>query len=186
MSKPAAQLPSAAARQHALMGARTRRLAKPRRQAEPVASIACLVCEVGGSLYALPIARAARVAPFRRASPMPTANPALLGVMGRAGVFYHVFDLGRLVGSGGAHEGGHVVLLRGAAPAIALRVDAAARVADLVELAPDATSRMRASHPAVKGFARPIEAGLFEGRMISLLDVDQLTSVAAHGRIEGE
>ena len=178
--------PSAVGRRHVLLGARARRLARPRREAAPEVSTPCLVCEVNGELYGLPLSRLARVAPFIAAARTPTRNPAMLGVLARSGVFYHVFDLGLLLGAGSAGEAGHVALLRGSAPAIALRVDRAKRVAALVELPPDATSQMGASHPAVKAFARPLEAGLFEGRMISLIDVDQLTSDAQRGRDEGE
>lgn len=166
---------SEAGRRHALLVSRARRLARPRKAPEAIESISCLVCETGGELYALPLSQMARVVPFVRPAPVPTTNAALLGVVSRAGIFYHVYDLGRLVGGVSADGRGHLVMLRGAPP-IAVRIDEAIRVADLVVLAPADTSQMRANHPAVTGFARPAQSGLFNGRNISLIDPDKLAA----------
>jgi chemotaxis signal transduction protein len=175
--------PAAIRRRHALLGARTRRLATSRKPPPPVASVSCLVCQTDGALYGIPLARVGRIAPFRTASPAPTNNPALIGVAGRSGVFYHVCDLSLLAGASAQGEGGHLVMLRGRQPALALRVDEAVRVADVVELSADAASQMRPAHPVVKGFARALQTELFEGQAISLLDVDQLLSVETDGQI---
>ena len=176
---------SATGRRHAILVTRARRLARPRKVAEPVSSISCLVCEAGGELYALPLSRIARVVPFVRAAPVPTLNRALIGVTGRAGVFYHIYDLARLVGSDNGHDQGHLVMLRGLPP-IALRVDEAVRVADLVQLLAAETSQMHTNHSAVTGFARPLQADLFNGRTISLIDPDKFASEPAPGRVEGD
>lgn len=183
-SQPPSSL-SQTARRHAMMVARARRLARPRRAAEQVATVACLVCEAGGDLYALPLARISGVSSFHAAAPVPTRNPALIGVAGRAGIFYHVYDLSSLIGSRAGGGGGHMVMLRGA-PAIALRVDEAVRVAELAQLPPEATSGMRASHPAVTGFARPLQSDLFGDRTISFVDPDKLASEQAPMRVEGD
>lgn len=178
---------SSVGKRHAILGARARRLARPRDNGEQEVTISCLVCEAGPSLYALPLTSLARVTPFQRAAPAPSSNPALLGAIARGGVFYHVFDLtGLLTGGVGKREGGHVAMLRGGAPALALRIDRAERVTDLIELPATATSQMGASHPAIKGYLRPVEAGLFDGRTIALVDVEVLTSDARRGRDEGE
>lgn len=173
-------------RRHALLGARARRLARPRREISAVTTISCLVCEASGALYAIPLNRIARVTLFRRVAAAPSSNPALLGVSGLSGKLYHVFDLGRLMRAASSEAGGHLVLLRGAAPAVALRVDRALRVADLVELSGENSSQMRSSHPAVIAFARTLQADLFEGQTISILDPEQLTSRSEAGRTEGD
>ena len=175
---------SEAGRRHALLVARARRLARPRKTPDPIESVSCLVCETGGELYALPLSQMARVTPFVRPAPVPTANPALIGVVSRAGIFYHVYDLDRLVGSAGTEARGHLVMLRGTPP-IALRVDQAIRVADLVVLSQADTSQMQANHPAVTGFARPLQHGLFNERTISLMDTDRLVAGHASPRVGG-
>ena len=53
---------SAAGRRHALLLARARRLASPRTRLQKLNAIACLVCESGQDLCALPLTRIARVA----------------------------------------------------------------------------------------------------------------------------
>lgn len=175
---------SSAGRRHALLEARTRRLARRRDAAEKIVTVNCLVCEAGGQFYALPLTRIARVAPAMRPAPVPSANPALLGVTGRAGVFYHVYDLASLMG-GTAGAAGHAVMLRGSSP-IALHVEAALRVADLVMIGPDEAANLRATHPAVSGFARAIQNELFDGRILSLIDPDKLASAVEADRVEGD
>jgi chemotaxis signal transduction protein len=175
---------SATGRRHALLVARARRLARPRKAPPAIASVSCLVCEAAGELFALPIARTAHVTSFVRIANIPTTNPSLIGVASRAGVFYHVYDLTRLVGAGKG-EGGRLVMLRGAPP-VALRVDEAIRVADLVEISATDASQIQANHPAVAGFARAAHADLFNGRTISLINPDKLASDTAPGRVEGD
>ncbi|MEQ1785330.1 MAG: chemotaxis protein CheW [Hyphomonadaceae bacterium] len=175
-----------ARRRHALLGARTRRLARPKRETSAITTVSCLVCESAGGLYAIPLARIARVAPFRRAASTPSSNPALLGVTGLLGKLYHVFDLGHLMHAASPDAGGHLVLLRGGSAAVALRVAQAVRVAELIELSLEDASHMRPSHPAVTAFARPLQKDLFEGQTISILDPEQLTSRVVAGRTEGD
>jgi chemotaxis signal transduction protein len=177
---------SAAGRRHALLVMRARRLARPRNAVEPVATIACIVCEAGRELYALPLARVARVTPCVRIAPVPTINRALVGIAGSAGVFYHVYDLARLVGASDVLEAGsHLVMLRGAPP-IALRVHVALGVADLVELSLTETAQMQANHPAVTGFTRPLQADLYGGRTISLINPEKLAPGSAPAREKGD
>jgi hypothetical protein len=45
---------------------------------------------------------------------------------------------------------------------------------------------MRAIHPAVTAFVRPLGVDAFDGRTISLLDPDQLTSSLQDERREGD
>lgn len=175
---------SAAGRRHALLGARARSLARPRRQAEPIASIACIVCEVGGALYGVPLASALRVAPAQNIAPAPSSNPSLVGIFGHAGAFYFVFDLGLLTG-GSPAPNGSLILLRSGQSAMALRVEQVLRVADLALLSPDAASGMQAAHAAVSGFARPVQ-DLFGGRIIALVDPQKLSSEDSGGRTQGD
>lgn len=175
---------SSTGRRHALLVTRARRLARPRKAPVTVASVSCLVCECAGELFGLPIARTAHVAAFARPATIPTSNPALIGVVPRAGAFYHVYDLTRLMGAGKG-EGGRLVMLRGS-PAIALRVDEAIRVADLVALADPGASQLQANYPAISGFARAVQSDLFNGRTISLIDPDKLASDTAPGWVEGD
>lgn len=185
MSDTARTSISATARRHALLAGRARRLARPRTPPPAVETVRCLVCEAGKELYALPLDRLARVVPDRRFAAIPTANAALVGVTAHAGVFYHVYDLAKLITGGAADAGKHMALLRGA-PAVALRIDEALRVADLVMLEDVATSQMRANHPAVTGFGQAMQAELFEGRAISLIDPDKLASESAPENLEGD
>jgi chemotaxis signal transduction protein len=175
---------SSAGRRHALLEARTRRLARRRVAAEMLPTVSCLICEAGGQLYALPLTRIARVGAATRPAPVPSANRALLGVTGRAGVFYHVYDLALLMGGGGG-GGGHLVMLRGSSP-IALRVDTAVRVADLSMIDAAESANLRATHPAISGFARAAQNELFDGRMLSLIDPDKLASAVEAERVEGD
>lgn len=175
---------SSAGRRHALLVARARRLARPRKAPSVVASISCLVCEAGGELFALPIERTAHVASFTRVAAIPTSNPALIGVASRAGLFYHVYDLTRLIGAGKG-ERGRLVMLRGS-PAVALRVDEVIRVADLAALSDPGASQIQVNHPAVSSFVRALQADLFNGRVISLIDPDKFASDTAPSRVEGD
>jgi chemotaxis signal transduction protein len=127
-----------------------------------------------------------RIAPFRGAAPVPTSNPALLGVLASAGVFYQAYDLGKLLGDSAGAPEGHVIFLRDRSPGIAIRVDRVLGVANLVELGSDASTRMRAVHPAVTAFVRPLDRDAFDGRTISLLDTDQLASESREDRLEGD
>jgi chemotaxis signal transduction protein len=185
MSEAGSRTISPTGRRHAILAARARRLARRLGAPEPVASINCLVCEAGGQLFGLPLVRMARVVPTARTAHVPTSNPALLGVASRGGVFYQVYDLARLAGAGAGGADGHIVLLRGT-PAKALRVDRALRVADVVALASGDAPQLQAGQSVVSGFARPLQAELFEGRIISLIDPDKIAPDHAPGDVEGD
>ena len=64
---------------------------------------------------------------------MPTREPAYLGVVGRADRFYSVIGMSRLLGvAPGDARPRHLLLLRGAAPYLALAVDQVLGRLDLV------------------------------------------------------
>jgi chemotaxis signal transduction protein len=172
-------------RREAILVDRARRLARPRKTQEAVTFVSCLVCEAGGELFGIPVVSAARVTPAKQTAAIPTSNPALVGITSRGGMFHHLYDLARLVGLEPVGSDGHFVMLRGA-PAIALRVERALRVADLVALAPSDTPQMQASRTCVTGYARPLLVSLFEGRTIALIDPDKLVPDAGPGRVEGD
>lgn len=185
MSDIARTTMSVAARRHAVLTGRARRLARPRKPASAAPSTSCLVCEAGQELFGLPLQRLVRIVPARRAASVPTSNPALIGVTGHGSIFYHVYDLASLVTGVASDLGQHFVLLRGTPP-VALRVALAVRVADLVMLDASETPHMRANHPAVSGYARAMQTDLFEGRVISLIDPDKLASEQAPEDVEGD
>jgi hypothetical protein len=86
-----------------------------------------IVWSLGDSLFAIDVAAVAAVIPFSGCALVPTREAACLGVIGRAGRFYSVIGLRRLLGPAEAADGGgrpaHLLLLRGAAPYLALAVD---------------------------------------------------------------
>ena len=185
MSDSFARSLSPAGRRHAILSSRTRRLARRRAAPEPVASVPSLVCEVSGQLFGFPLTRVARVLPAVRMASVPSSNPALLGVMSRAGLFYQVYDLALLAGAGGSKPDGHVVLLRRSG-GIAFRVDRALRVADLVAASAADSPHLQGSNPITAGFARPLQPDLFEGRIIALIDSDKIAPDQAPGHVEGD
>ncbi len=161
-------------RRHAILSARTRRLARPRLQADPPPTVLCLVCEADGELYALPAARVARVTPESVTSFTPSRSAQLAGIAVVAGAIHHIVDLRVAAGKARAQDEGHFVQLRGAGVQTALRVDRAEDVLDLIMLSADEVSGAAPTHAAVTGFARALNANKFSGRTIALLDPDHL------------
>lgn len=176
--------PEAVRRRHALLGARARRLARPRQAPQHVAAVPSLVCEAEGALYGVPLATALRVAPAHGLAPVPTSNPALVGVFGHAARFFHVYDLAVLSG-GKPTQGGTLILLRDGPHPIAIRLARVLRVADLVILAPEAASGMQPTHAPVSGFARPAE-DILEGRIVAMINPRKLWSDASDRSVEGD
>lgn len=84
-----------------------------------------LVWSAADSLFGTDVAAVAAVIPFAGCAWVPTREPACLGVIGRAGRFYSVICMRRLLGLTAEGEGrpGHLLLVRGAAPHLALAVD---------------------------------------------------------------
>ncbi len=83
-----------------------------------------IVWSLGDSLYGIEVAAVAAVIPFVGCARVPTREAACLGVIGRAGRFYSVIGLRRLLGAGADDAPPlHLLLLRGAAPYLALAVD---------------------------------------------------------------
>lgn len=85
-----------------------------------------LVAALGPSLFAFALPEVASVIPFAGCARMPMRDPAVIGVVGQAGRFHSVIDLRRwlaLPQEADAPTPAHLLLLRGAAPHLALAVD---------------------------------------------------------------
>jgi len=87
---------------------------------------------LGGESFALPLAEIAQVVPLRRLSPVPGAPPALLGLASVRRRIVNVMDVSRLLGlEGRSAADGHLIVLKGPVPRIALLVDRAEGVETL-------------------------------------------------------
>jgi chemotaxis signal transduction protein len=150
------------ARAAALLDRRTTKLAtRPARvsvsaegyagQADPPPARPLIIWGLGDSLFGTEVGAIAAVIPFGPCARVPTRELACLGVIGRAGLFYSVIGMRRLLGLGAADaRPGHLLLLRGAAPYLAMAVD---RVLGRF----DASVSDLASGPAIS----------FEGRLVA-------------------
>jgi hypothetical protein len=122
----------------ALLARRTTALAtRPPRAGTVVAQArrSLIIWSLGDSLYGIEVAAVAAVIPFANCARVPTREAACLGVIGRAGRFYSVIGLRRLLGAAADDPPPlHLLLLRSAAPYFALAVD---RVLGRFDLAAD-------------------------------------------------
>lgn len=113
------------ARQQDLLDQRTRILAR-RPQDVQAAGDPILICDAGGNIYGLAMNTIAEVLPFRPCAPISGANPAMLGLFVHGGRMISALDLGGALNAqrvDGAASDGHLLLLRGFTPPVALRVD---------------------------------------------------------------
>ena len=121
-------------RRQALRRARTRALAERVRTVErETPSSSFLICTCGGDRYGLPLSQVAQVISARPITSVPGAPAAILGAIALSGRVLSVLALARALGRGGAviPEGGHLVILRAAALALAVdRVEGVLAVAD--------------------------------------------------------
>ena len=106
-------------RRTAALAARPSRAAAAAQAKQPL-----IVWSAGDNLFGTDVAAVAAVIPFAGFARVPTREPACLGVIGRGGRFYSVIGMRRLLGlAAGDVAPGHLLLLRGAAPYLALAVD---------------------------------------------------------------
>ncbi len=167
----------------ALLRERAWQLAQPRDTGAPTEPTQrAVVCALGEALYAVPVEAVARIATYRPPARLPGGHAALLGVIARSGGFWHIYDLGVLLGATAAAKG-FFVLLRGRG--VGLRADAVLGVSDLAPIAAEDASQMAAS-PSVATFARATEAGAYDGRIISILDLTLLLPREAASPDHGE
>ena len=93
--------------------------ARPGEAAQPL-----IVWGLGEILFHTELGAVAAIVPFAGCARVPTREPAVLGVIGRGGRFYSVIGMRRLLSLAASDtEPGHLLLLRGAAPYLALAVD---------------------------------------------------------------
>jgi purine-binding chemotaxis protein CheW len=133
-----------------------------------------LACKAGREVFGIPVEAVEEVLPYRACVPSSSSHPALIGHFGRAGRLVSVIDLSVALGlgPGGGERDGHFLLLRRDQPRVALRVDRAQDVLDVLPMADDGTTGPRTD--AVTGVARAEADTPDLGGIISLLDVDRL------------
>lgn len=133
-----------------LPGIRARNLADQGREVEESAErVRCLLVEAAGTTWALTLGDVAQVSPWRQPARLPGGRSA---VGGRSGSYFHIHSLAHLLGrEADPAVGGHIVRLRTHGQSVALQVDRAVDVADVVMAESAATESLGRLHPAVTG-----------------------------------
>jgi purine-binding chemotaxis protein CheW len=141
----------------------------------PVEALArALVCGSGRERFGIPVEAVAEILPAQRCVPVPDASPALIGLFGRGGRLVSVIDLATALGLEPAadDEGQHFVLLRREQPQVALRVERAFAVSEILPLTGAEAAGFR--NDAVTGYARPAAGITDRDETLSLLDTERL------------
>jgi purine-binding chemotaxis protein CheW len=167
---------SAEERVQEILDERTERLASRTDTAAPADVLPrALICGAGRERFGIPVEAVAEVLPHQKCMPIPDGPPALVGLFGRNGRLVSVIDLAVALGietASASQEGRHFVLLRHEQPQVALRVDRAYAVADVLPLGGDETTGFRSD--AVTGHAKA-QAGFSDAdSILSLLDINRL------------
>jgi hypothetical protein len=124
--------------------------------------LSLIIWGLGESLFGTEVSAVAGVIPFGGCARVPTREAACLGVIGRSGRFYSVIGMRRLLGMAAAEaRPGHLLLLRGAAPYLAMAVD---RVLGRFDLAGPGPGAAPASPSAIS----------FQGRLVAPFAVADL------------
>jgi purine-binding chemotaxis protein CheW len=134
-----------------------------------------LVCGAGRERFGIPIEAVAEVLPLQKCMPVPDGPPALVGLFGRNGRLVSVIDLALALGLEPAPsdaEDQHVVLLRRDQPQVALKVDRAYDVTDVLPLTGEEAAGFRTD--AVIGYAKARTGLPEEDGVVSLLDTERL------------
>ena len=132
-----------------------------------------LVCGSGRERFGIPVEAVAEILPAQRCVPVPDASPALIGLFGRGGRLVSVIDLAIALGlESAADEDHHFVLLRREQPQVALRVERAYAVSEILPLAGTEAAGFR--NDAVTGYARPAAGITDRDETLSLLDTERL------------
>jgi purine-binding chemotaxis protein CheW len=168
---------SAEERVQQILDERTERLAA-RKNAAAVPAQAlprALVCGAGRERFGLPIDVVAEVLPSQNCMPVPDGPPALIGLFGRGGRLVSVIDLALALGlepSSSDDESHHLVLLRRDQPQVALRVERAYAVADILPLTGEEAAGFR--NDAVIGYGKIQSGSADHDETLSLLDTERL------------
>jgi purine-binding chemotaxis protein CheW len=167
---------SAEERIRQILDARTEGLAarKDAASAPAEALSRALVCGSGRERFGIPVEEVAEVLPAQKCVPVPDASPALIGLFGRGGRLVSVIDLATALGLEPAadDEGQHFVLLRREQPQVALRVERAFAVSEILPLTGAEAAGFR--NDAVTGYARPMAEIADRDETLSLLDTERL------------
>ena len=168
---------SAEERVQHILDERTERLASRRKDgASPAQALhRALVCGAGRERFGIPIEAVAEVLPPQKYLPVPDGPPALVGLFGRGGRLVSVIDLARALGiepSSAENGSHHFILLRRDQPQVALRVERAHAVADVLILTGEEATGFRSD--AVTGYARLQDNAADRTDILSLLDPERL------------
>ena len=167
---------SAEERIRQILDARTEGLAtrKDAASAPAEALSRALVCGSGRERFGIPVEEVAEVLPAQKCVPVPDASPALIGLFGRGGRLVSVIDLATALGlePTADDEGQHFVLLRREQPQVALRVERAFAVSEILPLTGAEAAGFR--NDAVTGYARPMAEIADRDETLSLLDTERL------------
>ena len=168
---------SAEERMQHILDERTERLAARKDGAGAPAEILlrALVCGTGRERFGLSVDAVAEVMPPQKCMPVPDGPPALIGLFGRGGRLVSVIDLALALGlepSATENENQHFVLLRREQPQVALRVERAYAVEDILPLAGDDATGFR--NDAVTGYGKFQSGPDGQDETLSLLDTERL------------
>lgn len=165
-----------------LLDERARTLATPRTPRLVENTERVIVCALGDALFGVNVGAVLRATPFRRPARLPGAQAGLLGLSAQSGVHYRIYDLAALLLNTPGPDAGYFLLLRRSA--LGVRVDHALDIVDVAPLPDDEAAQIGPSHDAVRGYARTLQDGAAQGRLISLINLSKLFADAlppAHG-----
>jgi purine-binding chemotaxis protein CheW len=167
---------SAEERVQQILDERTERLAARRDAAAPAEALPrVLVCGTGRERFGLPIEAVAEVLPPQKCMPVPDGPPALIGLFGRSGLVVSVIDLALALGleaTSSEDEYAHFILLRREQPQVALRVERAYAVTDILPLTGEEAAGFR--NDAVTGYGKTRSGPADQDEIVSLLDIERL------------
>ena len=115
-----------------------------------------LLIRVAGEPYALRLAEVAALEADRSITPVPSANPALLGIAGLRGALVAVFDLARLLGHAAVEHPRWLVSIKGSHVAVAFAEFEAQRRLQIEALATATESGRQREVLRDAGLVRPI------------------------------
>ena len=168
---------SAEERMQQILDERAERLAARQNEATAPAEALprALVCGAGRERFGLRVEAVAEVLQPQNCMPVPDGPPALIGLFGRGGQLVSVIDLALALGlepSSSDNEGQHFVLLRRDQPQVALRVERAYAVADILPLTGEEATGFR--NDAVIGYGKVRSGPADHDETLSLLDTERL------------
>jgi purine-binding chemotaxis protein CheW len=167
---------SAEERVQQILDERTERLAARRDATAPAEALPrVLLCGTGRERFGLPIEAVAEVLPPQKCMPVPDGPPALIGLFGRSGLVVSVIDLALALGleaTSSEDEYAHFILLRREQPQVALRVERAYAVTDILPLTGEEAAGFR--NDAVTGYGKTRSGPADQDEIVSLLYIERL------------